>query len=69
MYQLKVHPKVHPKGSPALPYHSDRTALPCPHRLDLAIFHDPHCAIHQGGLCDCDPDVRVMGESDPKTAN
>ena len=31
---------------------------------DVAILHAPSRTLHQGGFCDCDPDVRAVGESD-----
>ena len=27
---------------------------------DVEVAHDNWCGIHEGGCCDCDPDVRVI---------
>ena len=36
---------------------------------NIAIFHDDWCSAYQGGLCDCDPDIRVMGASSKQMTN
>lgn len=34
--------------------------LPPTGLTEVQILHDDWCAIHKGGYCDCDPDVRVI---------
>jgi hypothetical protein len=26
---------------------------------DIDVYHDTWCAIHTGGLCNCDPDIKI----------
>jgi hypothetical protein len=40
--------------------------LPTASVSDVDIAHDDWCAIYSGGYCDCDPDIRIRPNLDPR---